>query len=151
VSLRGKGFDMTEKAVTAEHSQPAPPAGLAARGRRFWRETVEKFELSASELALLREVCRVMDRLDALAAVIESDGATTVGSKGQVVVHPALTEARGQQLVLHRLIGALALPDEVGEAVPSVARLRASKAAAARWAGHQTDAQRRAALGMGTA
>jgi hypothetical protein len=138
---------MTEKAVPAEHSRPAVPAGLAVRGRRFWRETTEKYEVSASELQLLREVCRTMDNLDDLAAAIAADGATVLGSKGQQVVNPALTEARGQRLALHRLIAALALPDEVGEAVPSVARLRASKAAAARWAGHQTDAQRRAALG----
>ncbi len=138
---------MTEKAVPAGDSHPAPPAGFAARGRKFWRETVAKYDLSASELLILQEVCRVLGRLDELATVVESDGATTVGSKGQVVAHPCLAEARGQQLVLHRLISALALPDEAAAAVPSAPTLRAKKAAAVRWAGHQTAAERRAALG----
>ncbi len=88
----------------------------------------------------------MLDRLELLATVITQDGATTVGSKGQVVVHPALGEARNHQLVLHRLVSALALPDDEGATVPTPQRLRAQHAAAARWRGHRTDEQRRAAL-----
>ena len=108
------------------------PKGLAARGRAYWGTITEKYEMTISETELLREVCRTLDNLDALAAVVAADGATTTGSQGQIVVHPALTEARGQRLVLHRLIAALALP---AEEIPSGAVLRSmagGKANAAR-------------------
>lgn len=137
---------MTEKAVTAEHSRPAPPAGLAARGRRFWRETVEKYDLNAAEMLILQETCRTLDDLDRLADAIAADGVTVLGSAGQTVVNAALTEARGQRLALHRLVSALNLPDAEGEAVPSPQRIRAKRAAASRWRDHQTDAELRAAL-----
>ena len=124
----------------------AASVDLGSRGRKFWRETVGSFELTRAELEILKEACRVLDRLDELASVITAEGSTTAGSKGQTVIHPALGEARGQQLVLHRLIAALALPDDEGVAVPSPQRIRAQRAAASRWRGHQTDAQKRAAL-----
>ena len=127
-------------------SPPPPPSGLGVRGRKFWRETVEKYDLSAPELQVLREVCRTMDDLDALASAIAADGATVLGSKGQAVVNPCLTEARGQRLALHRLIAALALPDEDGASMPTAGSIRAKRAAAARWRGHRTDTQKRAAL-----
>lgn len=120
---------MTDSTTKAQRA----PAGLKARGRRFWRETLAVYELTDSELSLLTEVCRTMDNLDALADVIATDGATTVGSQGQTVVHPALTEARGQRLVLHRLLAALALPDEDGSVLSSATRTAAEQAARARW------------------
>lgn len=112
------------------------PPGLAARGRRFWADVTGKFELSTSELALLIEACRTMDNLDALDRQIQDAGAMTIGSTGQPVVNPALTEARGQRLALHRLIAALALPDEDAGAVPSAQSIRGKRAASVRWAGH---------------
>jgi len=125
----------------------SPPAGLASRGRRFWRSTSGEFELTTAELELLTEACRVLDNLDALAATIAELGPVVAGSQKQPVVNPALTEARGQQLVLHRLLAALALPDDQGEVLPSVQRLRASRAASVRWQGHRQDVARRLAVG----
>ena len=124
------------------------PAGLGVRGRRFWRETASKYELSGPETELLTEVCRTLDDLDVLAAAVTAAGATVVGSQGQPVVNPALTEARGQRQALHRLLAALALPDDEDVALPSVQRLRASRAASARWQGHRGDVAKRAALGV---
>lgn len=112
-----------------------PPAGLAVRGSTYWRSIVTDYDLSASELAILTEVCRTLDDLDRLADVIAADGATTLGSTGQTVVHPALTEARGQRLALHRLVSALALPDVEGDSVPTTGSIRGKGAARARWAG----------------
>lgn len=115
---------------------PRPPSGLGTRGRRYWREVLGAYELTDSELHLLTEACRTLDDLDRLAEAVERDGATVAGSTGQTVVHPALTEARGQRIVLHRLIAALSLPDAEGDVVPG-ARSAASQAAnAARWRGH---------------
>jgi hypothetical protein len=119
-------------------AQPAPK-GLAARGRRFWRLTTERFDLSDGELEVLTEVCRTLDNLDRLDAAISRDGVTVAGSAGQTVVHPAVTEARGQRALLHRLVAALALPDEDGATVPTAGTLRAKRAASVRWAGHVKD------------
>lgn len=111
------------------------PAGLAARGRTYWQTVVTDYELSPSELAILVEVCRTLDDLDRLAEAITRDGVTVLGSTGQTVVHPALTEARGQRLALHRLVSALALPDAYGATVPTTGSLRGKRAAQVRWAG----------------
>jgi hypothetical protein len=110
------------------------PADLKARGRAFWRAIWADYELSDTETALLEEVCRTLDRLDSLAAAIDNLGPITLGSTGQTVVNPALTEARGQQVVLHRLIAALQLPDMDGQNVPSGRATAASIAAKTRWA-----------------
>ena len=109
------------------------PRGLLARGGAFWVASTAEFEFSTAETALLEEARRCIDRHDALAEAIASLGPMVAGSTGQPVVNPALTEARGQQVVLHRLIGALQLPDDQGQAVPTGRTASASTAAKARW------------------
>jgi len=111
----------------------APPEGLRTRGLHFWHDTLASFELSDAERQILTEVCRTLDNLDDLAEAIELDGPTTKGSMGQTVVHPALTEARGQRLVLHRLLAALQLPDEDGQTLTTATQTRAQTANRARW------------------
>lgn len=119
---------------------PAAPAGLGVRGKRFWKTTVDDYELTASELLILTETCRTIDDLDALAAVIRENGPVVEGSAGQQVVNGAMTEARGQRLALHRLLAALGLEDaETGDVVPSARSIRAQHAAQTRWRGHVKD------------
>ncbi len=89
-----------------------PPSGLAARGRAFWSQAVDTYELTESELALLVEVCRLMDECEALREAIATEGTTVAGSRGQPRVHPALGELRQHRLALGRLLSQLALPDE---------------------------------------
>ncbi|WNM28451.1 hypothetical protein RN607_05470 [Demequina capsici] len=121
-----------------------PPAGLGTRGAAFWTATLAAYELTDSETAMLLEACRTLDNLDALAEAIQTHGVMVTGSMGQPVVNAALTEVRGQRLALHRLLTALALPDEDGEALPS-ARSAASQAAnSARWQGHTSERALRA-------
>ncbi len=60
---------------------------------------------------MLHELCRTLDVLDDLAAVVQRDGPMALGSTGQVVAHPAVQEARLQRLVLARLAAVLCLPD----------------------------------------
>lgn len=103
------------------------------RGAAFWTTCSEQFEFSTAEVSLLMEVCRCLDRLEALAATITEMGPMVCGSAGQPVVNPALTEARGQQVVLHRLIAALKLPDASGGLVGTAREAAASTAATARW------------------
>lgn len=110
------------------------PAGLRARGRRYWDAVTSEFNLTATELELLAEACRTLDEIDQLAKVLKTDGVTVAGSMGQVRTHPALIELRGLRMLLSRLTAQLSLPDEEGQAVPSAASLRAKKAADDRWA-----------------
>lgn len=105
-----------------------PPAGLAERGRAYWQAVVTDYDLTPSELAILIEACRTLDNLDQLAAAIARDGVMVLGSAGQSVTNPALTEVRGQRLALHRLVSALALPDVDGATVPTSGTLRAKRA-----------------------
>ena len=106
---------------------------LEPRGQEFFDDTTANYELNAGELLLLRELCRTIDTLDKLDAAIRRDGAMTTGAAGHDVVHPATTEARGQRIVLHRLLAALKLPDIEGNAIPSGYSISASNAADARW------------------
>ena len=118
---------MTEK-------KPPAPKGLSKRGGAFWRRSLADYELSGPELELLVEVCRALDECEALAAVVERDGTTTAGSRGQVVVHPALGELRQTRLMLGRLLAQLDMPDEAGAALPSSLQARGRQAASKRWA-----------------
>lgn len=118
-------------------STPKAPAGLAGRGRKFWREACAKYEFDRQEVELLVEVCRSLDRLDALDALVAEQGQTVTGSTGQTVLHPGIAEARQQRIVLARLVKALAIPEGSvpagGPAVDSATTEKARYAANARW------------------
>jgi hypothetical protein len=120
---------------------PTPPSDLAARGRgrRFWKDVVSVWELSASELVLLAETCRGLDELDVLRRAIKREGYTVRGSEGQPRAHPALAELRQGRGELRRLLDALSIPGapagtSAGDGVVSLTSRRAQKAARARWA-----------------
>lgn len=123
--------------------RPQAPPDLSTRGRKFWRATVRDYELTTGERELLHEACRAMDQIDALAAAVARDGHTIAGSQGQTVLHPAIGEARQQQITLSRLLAALELPTEDDEHAgtvidPQAAQIsaKASRAAQARWKRH---------------
>jgi hypothetical protein len=88
-------------------SKPRAPSGLGSKARRLWREVVDTFELMPHELPLLREVVRVVDRLEQLEEVIAEEGVMEGGKP-----HPALVEARQQQIILGRLLTTLRLPED---------------------------------------
>lgn len=126
--------------MSTKSKTPRAPAGLGTRGRAYWRATMGAYELTDSETELLLEVCRTLDDLARLAEAIDREGAMVKGSAGQPVVNPALTEARGQRAILHRLVAALKLPDEDGATVPSGHQIRGAVANTARWSSHSKDA-----------
>jgi hypothetical protein len=101
---------------------------------------VAEFDLSDAELQVLAECCRTLDDLDRLAALVDEYGPMVKGSQGQPVVNGALTEARGQRAILHRLVAALQLPDPDEKPMPTAASMRGRKAAQTRWRGHVKDA-----------
>jgi hypothetical protein len=93
--------------VTVSDGPPRPPRGLKAGGRKLWLSVVEEYELEEHESALLLEMCRARDRLDALAAVIRAEG---VIEEGLGRAHPAAVEARQLAITFSRLSAALRLP-----------------------------------------
>lgn len=109
------------------------PGDLGPRGSRFWQATVERWDLSGPELELLGEACRRLDRVEVLRALVESDGFMIEGSKGQLVMHPALAQERAEIGLASKLVGQLQLPDEDGSVVATPLQARARRAAQSRW------------------
>lgn len=99
------------------------------RGRAFYETVVGDFDLKADEAELLAETARMLDLLDALRDAAK-DGPMITDSRGNLVVHPALVEARQVREAVRKSFHALGLPDEAGD----TARTRTARAAAqARW------------------
>ena len=90
------------------------PADLGPSGLAFWTTLTDTFDFDPHDLALVEEASRVKDRLDELDAVIRAEGVTITTAKGDTKAHPALVEARGQGIVLTRLVASLRLPDDAG-------------------------------------
>ena len=92
---------------------PKPPSGLRRSGRALWRAVLRDYELDEHETTILREACRTADSLDALQALLDSEGLMASTSQGPRV-HPALVELRQQRVTFARLLTALRIPQ--GEA-----------------------------------
>ena len=90
---------------------PRSPAGLKEPGKALWKAILSDLEpdveLDKRELHLLGRACRTEDEIAALEQAVDRDGVTVNGSRGQVVSHPALTEARHHRLVQLRLLSAI--------------------------------------------
>lgn len=96
-------------------AKPKPPAGLAAGGRKLWRELVEHFEFDGAEPRLLAELCRQVDLVDALADAVAKHGVMVpTADRDSVKLNNAVTELRHGRLAVARLVAALRLPDEDG-------------------------------------
>jgi hypothetical protein len=113
--------------------------GLAAPGRRFWREVMEGYTLDPDDRMILEKACRVLDRLarkEKVEAELAERGELVVGgSRGQPAMHPICEDLRRDNLLLSRLVEQLALPNRDQEIGTNVASKRAQKAAQARWSG----------------
>ena len=81
-----------------EAKPPRAPKGLKARGKALFREITSIYVLDPGETILLRELCRTVDRIDAMETELTRDGLTVAGGRGQIPrAHPllyALTEAQ---------------------------------------------------------
>lgn len=119
---------------------PKAPAGLGARGKRVWSQTVAQYELREDELGLLAELARSLDTLDRIDVELSKSPLMIPGSTGQARPNPLLSEARGQRMAAAQLFRSLGLSDaddvEDGQALPTPKQLRARRAAQARWGSH---------------
>lgn len=121
--------------------KPKAPAGLAARGRKVWTETVASYELRSDELGLLAELCRSLDVLDRIEVELSKSPLMIPGSTGQSRPNPLLGEARGHRQVITQLSRSLGLADvpeegDDGKQLMTPKQARAVHAARARW-GHR--------------
>lgn len=114
-------------AVPAEKA----PAHLAAKGRRFWSEVTQGFELRVDERRLLEDACREIDLIERLEDELRTGELLVEGSMGQSVASPLIQELRAHRAVLARLLGALKLPEEPNSAGERSASAR--QAAMSRW------------------
>lgn len=111
-----------------ERRVPAPPAGLAAKGRAVWRDIAKRYDLRPDELLVLARICRAVDRIAQLDALADASPPVIAGSHGGKVIHPAVVELRQQELVLARLVRVLALPDsDAGYGRVPVAGVRSAR------------------------
>lgn len=107
----GRGRQLAVIVPTRRRAPPAP-AECGDYGRavwtRFWRTVQGDLELEAHEAAILEEVCRTLDRLEALAAEVRRGG--MFAHDGRIAT--AVVESRLQSVALARLIASLRFPDE---------------------------------------
>ncbi|MCZ7526566.1 MAG: terminase [Acidimicrobiia bacterium] len=87
-------------------STPRPPKGTGPAGRKLWRSILARYEMDEHEMVLLRELVRVVDRLDELHALVARDGLMVDGPGGLDRIHPAAVESRQLAITEARLIAA---------------------------------------------
>lgn len=117
--------------------RPKAPKDLGAAGRELWDSILgdlpDDWTLDARELHSLKRACRCEDEMVALERAVDRGGETTTGSRGQIVVHPALGEARQLRLVQLRLLSVIEMENPDAKKESSPASSRARSAANARW------------------
>ena len=113
------------------------PDGLGEAGSAFFRQVHDAYELDVRDAPVLLEVCRTLDEIDSLTAVVAAEGVMSVGSKDQPVEHPAMAGLRAHRLTLDRLLVRLGLPSAEDEKPLTQTQIRAKTAAASRWRGHR--------------
>lgn len=114
-------------------TRKTPPAKLGTKARKFWRETVDIYELSASEALILEGACRELDIIERLQKELDGADLVVPGSMGQDTAHPLLQELRMHRQTFGSIVKQLALPDVEDEKPSSPRSRQAQKAAEARW------------------
>ena len=98
----------------------------------LWRQVHEQYELDPVEATLLTELCRTVDRIDAIEAELADQPLMVEGSTGQPRVHPLLAASREHQKLADRLAASpgVSMPGAAGGGKPSGHQ---RKAARKRW------------------
>jgi len=112
--------------------KPKPPPKLGDRALGLWAGITAKYALRVDELYVLESACREIDLIDAMVERQKSEDLIGVGSMGQPVAAPLVSELRQHRTTFANLMKQLKLPDEDGRA-DSAASEQARKAANARW------------------
>jgi hypothetical protein len=78
----------------------------------LWYNTIEVGEPNPAELAILHEMCAVLDEIDALKAVLRQSSPVVAGSTGQPRPNPLYAELRRHRELADRLARTLAVPSD---------------------------------------
>ena len=120
----------------SDKPSPKPPEGLQSAGKDLWKSILADvgpgWRLDARDLHFLSRACRIEDEMRELERIVDEEGLTTNGSRGQTAIHPALAEARQLRQVQQRLLGAVELCDPA-HGTRSATTAHATRAAQARW------------------
>ena len=113
---------------------PKAPAGFRAAGKKLWSGISGAYELRPDELRILEDACREADLIDSMVKWLEDDDIMTIGSTGQPVVNPLVSEVRQHRTVLSSLMRQLKLPDDGNVEKEAGERSASARTAAnARW------------------
>ncbi|OZE85519.1 hypothetical protein CH298_23005 [Rhodococcoides fascians] len=96
-------------------SKTLPAEDWSENAAAFWRETTLNYTFNVSEMLILKELCRVITRLDRLQAAAANEPLVVPGKTGPTS-NPLLVEARLLAQVAARLVAQLRIPDEVAVA-----------------------------------
>ncbi len=122
---------------------PRPPRGLAAAGRKLWREvvaeaTAEGLVLTAVERHWLETAAKLVDQAATLEAELVGAPKMVRGSQGQEVINPLISELRQLRQAADRSLVRLRIePDESSNAIRVIgtSSTQARRAAHTRWRG----------------
>jgi hypothetical protein len=90
------------------------PKNLGAAGGCLWSSIADAYELRPDELRILGEACRESDLIEVMQSELAGADLLVVGSMGQPVMNPFVSEIRQHRTVLAALLRSLKLPDESG-------------------------------------
>ncbi|MEY9215328.1 hypothetical protein NI17_015425 [Thermobifida halotolerans] len=122
------------------------PAARAAASKRLLAQYEAEFDLDETQRAALALAGEHLDNAERLDGAVREHGTMIRGSAGQLVVNPAVAEARHQRSAAWNILRALTAEDagavtdaasmgqaSAGGAARSPASVRASEAARKRW------------------
>jgi hypothetical protein len=103
--------------------RPRAPKGSGPEAKRFMAEITAAFDFNPAEVAILRRICRLLDRLAEIDVTIESMSAIAKGrgapgaavlmsSSGVARVNPAFRAANETERELSVLIKQLGIPED---------------------------------------
>jgi hypothetical protein len=88
---------------------PRMPKGFKAAGQRLWRTVIAEYELEYEphKIELLTHACRVSDLISEIERAAAKEPLTVLGSAGQRVIQPLISEIRFQRGLLAQLLARL--------------------------------------------
>jgi hypothetical protein len=113
-------------------SPPRAPAGLAAAGKKLWRDVLGAYQLTPGEREVLVALCFATDQLARLNAELVDAPLTVKGSRGQQMINPLFAEVRAHDKTVETLQRALCLP-QLGEKTGTWRNPHTKAAVHARW------------------
>jgi len=120
----------------------AAPKDLSVVGADFWTTYLKEnsvTELRPDVRSILHEVCRTHDAIELLQAEVATQGVLESGSQGQVVINPAVPEARQQRVLLRQLLTAL---NDSTNGIKSARDVANKQNATTQWQNKDTEARR---------